>query len=87
VQNHRKARSAALWQKDKGVQPDTIAHRHHRLKASRTVDRAHHRLRLTSRYIGFLLTPAWLDCQPEDVVKDPAVLERHLAALRRAEVS
>src|ERR1700737_1279942 len=48
-QDYRKARPAALRQKDKGVQPDTIAHCHHRLKASGTVDRVHHGPHLTPR--------------------------------------
>src|SRR6516225_9945073 len=42
VQNHREARPALLRQINKGIQPDTVAHRHHRLKTSGTINRLHH---------------------------------------------
>src|SRR5262249_17126694 len=48
VQNRWKARSAALRQKDESVQPDPIAHRHHRLKTAGAIDRQHQRSRLKS---------------------------------------
>jgi hypothetical protein len=41
VQNHREARSALLRQIDKGIQPDTMAHRYS-LKTSGTINRLHH---------------------------------------------
>jgi hypothetical protein len=48
VQDYWKARATILRQKDEGVQPDSVAHWHHRLKASGTFDRLHNRLHLES---------------------------------------
>ena len=71
VQDHREARAALLRQIDKRIQAYPIAHRDHRLKTSRSVDRLHHVI-FASRSGMFGICKqlvaidfAWLDAQSD----------------------